>query len=87
MKTVLGILTHNLLKPLSAPPSLINFQVFQHFSILSGIEQVAIDGGFHDPSTGRPFDFLASFGYFNGTTMHLGPNCPEDYNLYAGRRT
>ncbi|GAX81201.1 hypothetical protein CEUSTIGMA_g8633.t1 [Chlamydomonas eustigma] len=52
-----------------------------------GIEQVAIDGGFYDPSTGLPFDFLASFGYFNGSTMHLGPNCPEDYNLYAGRRT
>ena len=41
----------------------------------------------YNADSGRPFDFMAAFAYFNATAMHLGPNCPEDYNLYAGRRT
>jgi peptide chain release factor 1 len=47
---------------------------------------VASQAGFYDPDAGEAFDFTAAFAYFNATEMHLGPDCPEDYNLYTGRR-
>ena len=50
------------------------------------VVDVAAQAGFYDPSSGAPFDFTAAFAYFNATEMHLGPDCPEDYNLYTGRR-
>ncbi len=50
------------------------------------VVDVAADAGLYDPHAGVPFDFTAAFAYFNATEMHLGSDCPEDYNLYTGRR-
>ncbi len=50
------------------------------------VARVAEAAGWYDASSGAPFDFTAAFAYFNATEMHLGPDCPEEYNLYTGRR-
>jgi len=57
-------------------------------SYLASADVVAVAqrAGLYDISAGAPFDFTAAFAYFNATEMHLGPACPEDYNLYTGRR-
>jgi dipeptidase len=52
-----------------------------------GVVEAAVEAGFYSPASGRPFDFLAAFSYFNARSMHLGDKCPPDYNLYSGRRT
>lgn len=52
------------------------------------VVNVAITAGFYSPPTSGTdeFDFTSAFGYFNATAMKLGPHCPEELNLYTGRR-
>jgi dipeptidase len=52
----------------------------------AGVVDAAAAAGWYDPASPAPFDFTAAFAYFNATEMHLGPGCPEEYNLYTGRR-
>ena len=64
-----------------------NLSDTENYLASEGVVEAAVAAGFYSPASGRPFDFLAAFSFFDTKAMHLGPHCPPDYNLYAGRRT